>query len=42
VKRLETIFVALNGWALILMLSAMTLVVGANITLRYVTAHSLP
>ena len=41
-KRLETIFVALNGWALILMLSAMTLIVGANITLRYVTAHSLP
>ena len=41
-KRLEHIFVTLNGWALILLLAAMTLVVGANITLRYVTAHSLP
>ncbi|WP_109468371.1 TRAP transporter small permease [Albibacillus kandeliae] len=40
-KRLENIFVALNGWALILMLSAMALVVGANITLRYLTGHSL-
>lgn len=41
-KRLEHIFVVLNGWALILMLSAMTLIVGANIALRYLTAHSLP
>lgn len=41
-KRLEHIFVALNGWALILMLSAMALIVGANISLRYLTAHSLP
>jgi len=41
-KRLETLFVALNGWALIVMLSAMTLIVGANITLRYATSHSLP
>ncbi|MBK0328622.1 TRAP transporter small permease [Rhodobacteraceae bacterium F11138] len=41
-KRLEHIFVALNGWALILMLTSMTLIVGANIALRYITAHSLP
>lgn len=41
-KRLETTFVTLNSWALIVMLSTMTLIVGANITLRYVTAHSLP
>lgn len=41
-KRLESIFVALNGWMLILMLAAMTLIVGANITLRYLTSHSLP
>ncbi|MFN3209045.1 MAG: TRAP transporter small permease [Roseovarius sp.] len=41
-KRLEHIFVAVNGWALILMLSGMALVVGANISLRYFTSHSLP
>lgn len=41
-KRLERIFVALNAWALILMLSAMTLVIGANITSRYVTGNSFP
>ena len=41
-KRLERIFVALNAWALIAMLSAMTLVIGANITLRYLIGHSLP
>lgn len=32
----------LNGWALILMLSTMAIIVGANISLRYLTAHSLP
>jgi len=42
VKRLENGFVALNGWALVLMLSAMALIVGANIALRYLTGHSLP
>jgi TRAP-type C4-dicarboxylate transport system permease small subunit len=42
VKRLEHLFVTLNGWALILMLSGMALVVGANISLRYLTSHSLP
>lgn len=41
-KRLERIFVTLNGWAVLLMLTAMTLIVGANITLRYLTSHSLP
>lgn len=41
-KRLERIFVALNAWALIGMLSAMTLVIGANITSRYLTGHSVP
>lgn len=41
-KKLEEIFVALNGWALILMLSAMALIVGSNISLRYLTSHSLP
>ncbi|SDY64342.1 TRAP transporter small permease [Citreimonas salinaria] len=41
-KRLEQIFVTLNGWALVLMLSGMALVVGANIALRYLTSHSLP
>jgi TRAP-type C4-dicarboxylate transport system permease small subunit len=41
-KRLETAFVTLNGWALIAMLSAMALIVGTNITLRYTTSHSLP
>lgn len=40
-KKLETLFVALNGWALILMLTAMSLIVGANITLRYTSSHSL-
>ena len=42
VKKLEHIFVALNGWVLILMLSAMAVIIGTNITLRYLTSHSLP
>ncbi|WOI57523.1 TRAP transporter small permease [Palleronia sp. LCG004] len=41
-KRLEEIFVAANGWALIAILAAMPLIVGANISLRYLTGHSLP
>lgn len=41
-QKLERIFVAVNGWALIAMLSAMALIVGANVALRYLTAHSLP
>ena len=40
-KRLENLFVTLNGWVLIVMLSAMALIVGANISLRYLTGHSL-
>lgn len=40
--RLERLFVTLNGWALIVMLSAMTLIVGANVALRYLTNNSLP
>jgi len=34
--------VTLNGWALIVMLAAMTLIVGANVALRYLTNNSLP
>ena len=41
-KRLEHYFVVLNGWAVLLMLAAMALIVGANITLRYLTSHSFP
>lgn len=41
-KRLEQTFVLLNGWALILMLSAMAIIVGSNISLRYLTSNSLP
>ncbi|ETX14345.1 C4-dicarboxylate ABC transporter permease [Roseivivax halodurans JCM 10272] len=40
-RRLEHIFVRANGWALILILGAMPLIVGANIALRYLTGHSL-
>ena len=42
VKRLEHAFVWLNGWVLILMLTAMAVIVGYNISLRYLTSHSLP
>ena len=41
-QKLERIFVALNGWALIVMLSAMALIVGTNVALRYFTSNSLP
>ena len=40
--RLERGFVALNRWAVILMLAGMALVVGANVALRYTTNESLP
>ncbi|SFE85547.1 TRAP transporter small permease [Roseivivax sediminis] len=40
-KRLERIFVRANAWAVILILGAMPLIVGANIALRYLTGHSL-
>ena len=41
-RRLERLFIALNGAAVIAMLSSMALIVGANVTLRYTTNHSLP
>ncbi|MFU1477776.1 TRAP transporter small permease [Roseovarius sp. C7] len=40
-KRLEHLFVRVNAWALIVMLSLMTLIVGSNIALRYATGQSL-
>lgn len=40
-KRLEHLFVQANAWALIVMLSLMTLIVGSNIGLRYLTGQSL-
>ena len=40
-KRLERIFVGANAWALILILGAMPVIVGANIALRFLTGHSL-
>lgn len=40
--RLERIFVALNCWAVIVMIASMALVVGSNVALRYLTNHSLP
>lgn len=41
-KKLEHYFVALNGGLLMVLMAAMTSVVGANIALRYFTGHSLP
>lgn len=41
-RRLERGFVALNRWAVILMLAGMAVVVGANVALRYTTNESLP
>ncbi|QOL80001.1 TRAP transporter small permease [Pseudooceanicola spongiae] len=41
-RRLERLFVALNGAVVIAMLSSMALIVGANVALRYTTNHSLP
>ena len=41
-RRLERIFIALNGAVVIAMLSSMALIVGANVALRYTTNHSLP
>lgn len=40
--RLERIFVALNAAVVIAILSAMAIVVGANVGLRYFTSQSLP
>ncbi len=41
-RRVERIFVALNGAVVIALLSSMALIVGANVALRYTTNHSLP
>lgn len=41
-RKAERLFVALNGWALILCLGAMTAVVFANVALRYLTNESIP
>jgi len=41
-RRLEQAFVAVNKWAVVAMLAGMTLVVGSNVALRYLTSHSLP
>lgn len=41
-QRVERIFVALNGWALILGLSAMAVIVFTNVSLRYLTNNSIP
>lgn len=40
-KSFERIFVAANQWALILLLSAMSAIVFANVTLRYTTNFSI-
>lgn len=42
VRRIERIFVSLNEVAVIGLLASMTLIVGANVALRYTTNHSLP
>ncbi|GAA6177321.1 TRAP transporter small permease [Sulfitobacter pacificus] len=41
-RKLEKIFVSLNAAVVIAVLSSMTLIVGANVALRYTTNHSLP
>lgn len=41
-RKLETAFVELNKWALILLLAAMSCIVFANVTLRYLTNFSIP
>lgn len=40
-RKFEYIFVEANRWALILLLSAMAILVFANISLRYFTNHSI-
>lgn len=40
-RKFEKIFVEANRWALILLLSAMAILVFANISLRYFTNHSI-
>lgn len=40
-RRIETLFVALNKWALILLLVAMSVIIFTNVTLRYTTNFSI-
>lgn len=40
-QRIETLFVELNKWVLILLLAAMSIIVFANVTLRYTTNFSI-
>ena len=40
-KKLESIFLAVNRWALILMLAAMSCIIMANVVLRHLTGDSL-
>ena len=41
-NKLENAFVELNKWALILLLAAMSVIVFANVSLRYLTNFSIP
>ena len=41
-RLLERLFVALNGWAVILCMVAMSAIVFSNVTLRGLTNHSIP
>ena len=41
-RKAEDVFVALNKWALILLLGAMSCIVFANVSLRYLTNYSIP
>ncbi|MBC7133386.1 MAG: TRAP transporter small permease [Roseovarius sp.] len=40
-RRIETLFVEANRWALILLLGAMSAIVFSNVALRYLTSFSL-
>ena len=40
-NRLETVFLAVNRWALIVMLAAMSCIIMANVALRHLTGDSL-
>lgn len=42
VRRLERLFIAVNAGVVIVILSAMAVIVGANVGLRYLTSQSLP
>lgn len=41
-QRFERLFVGINAAAVIVTLTSMALIVGANVALRYTTNHSLP